>query len=176
MSDITKERWLSLSLKVLDREGRNGLKISRLCEELGVTKGSFYHWFTSKADLDQAVLHYWQDIFTKELIRSAEVGSTAKEKLSRLVSRCIECSDAESRLEIEINIWAHQDATVGAFVKEVYVQRFSYLILLLEDIYPTKPEAKRHALILYSLIIGVELFYQKLTRDELEAVFSDYLL
>jgi AcrR family transcriptional regulator len=175
MAEITKEIWLKLGLKLLDQEGLGALKIARLCQELAVTKGSFYHWFGSKLDFDMAVLHLWREIFTEEFIQNAEIGVSSQEKLKRLIINCIDSLKVESRLEIEINIWAHQEPLIGSFVKEVYTKRFTYLIELLEDIYFNKIEAKRHALILYSLIIGVELFYQKLTRKELEAVFLDYL-
>jgi len=64
---------------------------------------------------------------------------------------------------------------VGEFVKSVYKERFHYLLNLLEDIYQSKEQAKRHALILYSLISGVDLFYKKLSKNELELIFSEYL-
>lgn len=175
VTEVTKETWLKTGLKLLDKEGLNSVKIGRLCQELAVTKGSFYHWFNSKPDFDMAILHFWRDIFTDEFIQNAEVGTSSQEKLTRLINNCIEGLKVESRLEIEINIWAHQEAKVGNFVKEVYAKRFAYLIQLLEDIYPTKAQAKRHGQILYSLIIGVELFYQKLTKEELENIFHDYL-
>lgn len=175
MAEITKETWQRTGLRLLDKEGLKALKISRLSEQLGVTKGSFYHWFSSKSEFDMSVLEYWQQVFTEEFIKNADQGASSKEKLKRLIINCIESLKVESRLEIEINIWAHQDPKMAKFIKKVYASRFDYLIKLLEDIYPDSMEAKRHGLILYSLIIGVELFYQKLSRKELEMVFRDYL-
>jgi AcrR family transcriptional regulator len=175
VSEITKETWQKIGLKLLDQEGLGALKISRISAELDVTKGSFYHWFTSKAHFEKSILEYWKQVFTDEFIENADQGTSSKEKLKRLIENCIESLKVESRLEMEINIWAHQAPKMGAFIKEVYATRFDYLIKLLEDIYSDKTEAKRHGLILYSLIIGVELFYQKLDRQELEMVFKDYL-
>lgn len=34
--------------------------IANLCERLGITKGSFYHHFTSLADFRQQLLAYWE--------------------------------------------------------------------------------------------------------------------
>lgn len=147
-----------------------------MCQELNVSKGSFYYWFNSKADFDIALLQFWRERFTENFIQDAEAGKTSKEKLKRLILNCIENLNNESRLEIELNIWAHQDAKIGSFVNAVYEKRFGYLTKLLKDIYSSETQARRHALILYSLIIGVELFYQKLTQEELKSIFSDYII
>ncbi|MFT6633788.1 MAG: AcrR family transcriptional regulator [Bacteriovoracaceae bacterium] len=175
MAEIKKEVWLKMGLKVLDKGGLNELKVSNLCNELSVTKGSFYHWFKSKSDFDMALLAYWRELFTENFIQSAEVGTNSNDKLSRLVNNCIEGLQSGSRLELEINIWAHKDLLVKNFVNEVYINRFNYLVKLLEDIHSNKNEAKRHALTLYSLTIGADLFYKKLTRKELEMIFQNYL-
>ena len=175
VAEITKELWLKEGLKILDSTGRGSLKISTLCTNLDLTKGAFYHWFKSKADFDLSLLGYWRELFTNQFIENANIGQNSQEKLVRLVEMCIVNLKNGSRLEIELNMWAHQDKEIGKFVKEVSKERFQYLIILLEDIYENKDEAKRHGLILYSLIIGVDLFYKKLTKSEMELVFKDYL-
>jgi len=175
VAEITKEQWLMEGLKLLDSNGRNSLKISILCSNLNLTKGAFYHWFKSKSDFDLALISYWRELFTSQFIKDANIGSSSKEKLIRLIKMCIKSMKDESRLEVELNMWAHQDLEIKNYVEDVYKERFQYLIELLEDIYETKEEAKRHGLILYSLIIGVDLFYKKLTKKEMELIFKDYL-
>ena len=162
MAEITREDWLRAGLRTLDRTGFDQLKISSLCQSLKVTKGSFYHWFDSKRDYDFSLLAYWQNLFTEEFIRFSESGDSSREKLTRLIQQCINNMKDDSRLEIEINMWAKQNDEVNVFVLEVYKQRFDYLMGLLNDIYPDKIVAKRHGLILYCLFIGVDLFYRKL--------------
>ena len=49
MTRLTVDDWLSAGLDILVRDGISGVKVQRLCERLGVTKGSFYWHF---ADLD----------------------------------------------------------------------------------------------------------------------------
>jgi AcrR family transcriptional regulator len=46
---LTVDDWVQAGLDILDREGIAGVKIQRLCDRLGVTKGSFYWHFE---DLD----------------------------------------------------------------------------------------------------------------------------
>ena len=69
-----------------------------------------------------------------------------------------------------------QDPQVKEFVTSVYEQRYQYLVHLLKDIYKDTETIKKHALTLYSLVIGIEFFYRQLTREELELIFSEYLI
>jgi len=177
MSNIamTKEQLLKMGLNLLDTSGHSSLKISQICTSLNLTKGAFYHWFKSKEEFNLSLLVYWRELFTSKLIEDANRGGSSQDKLVRIIQLCIDSAMEDSRLEIEINMWGHQDMMVGEFVGNVYQERFLYLVNLLEDIYQNKAEAKRHALILYSLISGVDLFYKRLSKDEMTLIFKDYL-
>ncbi len=172
---IQKEQWLHTGLSILDKKGADQLKISSLCTQLQVTKGAFYHWFKSKKDFDFALLAYWQNAFTEQFISASESGKNAKQKLTLLVRKCIEGLGKESRLEIEIHMWAKQNKEVGQFVSSVYQKRFDYLMELLDDIYTSPLEAKRHGLLLYCLLIGCDLFFRKISEQEAELLFQEYL-
>lgn len=171
----SKVAWLKHGIYTLDNAGWRGLKVNELCKQLAVTKGSFYHWFTSKQDYEKQVLAYWKLLFTQDFIDKAEQGVTSKEKLSLLCRQCIEGVVLGTRLEFEINAWSFHDKQVKAFVTSVYEERHAYLNHLLLNIYDEPIQAKKHGLILYSLVIGVDLFYRQLTIDELELILSDYL-
>lgn len=172
----TQISWLKIGIKILDSKGWRALKISDLCHQLGVTKGSFYHWFKSKRDYDFQVLAYWKLRFTQGFIELAETGQNSREKLSLLCRQCISGAIEGNRLEFEINAWSFQDEKVKSFVNSVYQQRHQYLIKLLKDIYPKPTKVEKHGLILYSLVVGVDFFYRPLTLQELELIFSDYLV
>ncbi len=171
----SKLAWLRMGIHTLDTLGWRALKINEMGQKLGVTKGSFYHWFDSKNDYDQQLLAYWKQRYTQGFIEQAETGQTSQDKLALLGQQCIDGAIEGNRLEFEINAWSFQDDTVKAFVTSVYEQRHQYLIKLLSDIYDDPKQVEKHGLILYSLVIGVDLFYRQLTRAELELIFSDYL-
>jgi len=170
-----KLSWLKIGIKTIGQKGWKELKINELCKQLNVTKGSFYHWFKSKNDYEWQVLEFWKQLFTNSFIELAEAGKDSKQKLSLLGKQCIDAAINGNRLEFEINAWSFQDEKVKKFVTSVYEQRYNYLIKLLSDIYPDPIKVKKHALILYSLVIGVDLFYRQLSLVELELIFSDYL-
>lgn len=175
MIQIQKEKWLKTGLMTLDKNGADQIKISTLCAQLQVTKGAFYHWFNSKKDFDLAMLEYWRNTFTEQFILLSESGSSSKEKLTLLVRQCIDGLSKGSRLEIEINMWSKQNPEIGEFVLSVYQQRFDYLMSLLNDIYHSKNEAKRHGLILYCLLIGCDLFFRSISKEEAELIFQEYV-
>ncbi|MFK8010424.1 MAG: TetR/AcrR family transcriptional regulator [Marinicellaceae bacterium] len=175
-SNNSQLAWLKLGIKTIDQYGLAELKINELCQKLAVTKGSFYHWFKSKSDYEMQLLEFWKQRFTSTFIENAETGKDDREKLSLLGRQCIDGAINGNRLEFEINAWSFKNAKVKDFVYSVYKTRYEYLEKLLSGIYSDKTEIKRHALILYSLVIGVDMFYRQLTLEELELIYSDYLV
>lgn len=168
--------WLKMGIHTLDQKGYKDLKISLLCKKLNVTKGSFYHWFQSKRDYELQILEYWKQRYTQGFIKNADKGKTSQHKLAILGDQCMEGALSGKRLEFEINAWSFHDKEVKAFVTSVYEQRYQYLIKLLSDIYHDPQDVKKHALILYALVVGVDMFYRDLSKEELVLIFSDYLM
>ncbi|PKM61829.1 MAG: hypothetical protein CVU99_01955 [Firmicutes bacterium HGW-Firmicutes-4] len=47
----TKETMMEAAIQITNEKGYDNVTVDQICEELGVTKGSFYHHFKSKSDL-----------------------------------------------------------------------------------------------------------------------------
>ncbi|WP_045825568.1 TetR/AcrR family transcriptional regulator [Teredinibacter turnerae] len=63
----TRERLLETALNLLWRRNYNAVGVNEICKQAGVTKGSFYHHFESKAALFcQASEYAWQS--TKQVV------------------------------------------------------------------------------------------------------------
>ncbi len=59
----TKKRLLETALNLIWENNYESVGIAQICEQAGVTKGAFYHYFQSKADLVTAAFtEYWQQI------------------------------------------------------------------------------------------------------------------
>jgi TetR/AcrR family transcriptional repressor of nem operon len=66
----SKTRILQAALAVFREKGYNATRIEDLCEVAGLTKGSFFHHFSTKEELAIAAADYWSEI-TSALFASA---------------------------------------------------------------------------------------------------------
>src|SRR6185436_14057996 len=58
----TRDRLLDAALQLVWREGVGSASVDDICEKAGVRKGSFYHFFKSKAELIVAALdNHWEE-------------------------------------------------------------------------------------------------------------------
>ena len=55
----SKERFLDAALQVIRRKGYSATRIEDVCEEAGLTKGSFFHHFESKEELALAAADHF---------------------------------------------------------------------------------------------------------------------
>jgi TetR/AcrR family transcriptional repressor of nem operon len=66
----SKTKLLNAAVKVVRAKGYAATRIEDVCAEAGVTKGSFFHHFTSKEDLGLAAAAHW-DAFTTDFFANA---------------------------------------------------------------------------------------------------------
>src|SRR5437867_3240817 len=58
----TKDKLLKSALQLVWEEGLGSASVDDICEKAGVRKGSFYHFFKTKADLVMAALEaHWEE-------------------------------------------------------------------------------------------------------------------
>ena len=82
----TKADWFSAAEDVLVAEGVEAIRIDHLCQQLDVTKGSFYWHFENRADFVEQLLELWHREYTANVPALIEAGGgTGREKFSRLV-------------------------------------------------------------------------------------------
>jgi TetR/AcrR family transcriptional regulator, transcriptional repressor for nem operon len=58
----SKTRLLQAALTVIRTKGYTATRIEDVCEEAGLTKGSFFHHFSTKEELAIAAADYWSEI------------------------------------------------------------------------------------------------------------------
>lgn len=66
----SKRRILDAALQVIRSKGYSATRVEDVCEAAGLTKGSFFHHFSSKEELAIAAADYWSEI-TGALFESA---------------------------------------------------------------------------------------------------------
>lgn len=115
---LSAEDWARAGLRLLMTEGRHAVKISRLCADFGVTKGSFYWHF---ADFDALMAAIARLYFSRELDSArglvAVEAMPVEERLETMAAMLVDSRAFEG--EAAIREWARADDTVAAAVRDL---------------------------------------------------------
>nr|WP_240959174.1 TetR/AcrR family transcriptional regulator [Rhodococcus sp. HNM0563] len=103
-------------MQLLVAEGRNAVKIARLCTELGVTKGSFYWHFADIDELMHAIATRYcsHDNDTLRGLTSIEE-MPVRDRLAHMGATLVE--DRAWATEVAIRDWARTDPQVAESVR-----------------------------------------------------------
>lgn len=108
--------WIRAGYAILAEEGLKALKIDRLCELLGVTKGSFYWHFEGMPSYRAALIQSWGELRDQDRAALDDLtGLPPRERLSRMMSTLV--SPRLWTLERAMREWARSDESVAASVR-----------------------------------------------------------
>ena len=160
---VSRTQWLDQGLLTLADKGPQYVKIDVLCQELGVTKGSFYHHFNHHADFVSALLDHWESTHTRQLIEAVASATTASERAERL-SQLVYSKDM--RPEVAMRAWGKSHPEVAARVNAVDTQRLQYLTELAVSMGANEKQAKLLARMGYAQLVGIQHLSEHITADE----------
>ncbi|WP_036555152.1 TetR/AcrR family transcriptional regulator [Nocardioides insulae] len=148
-----QERYLEAGLRVLAEEGYAGFKLARVCAELGTTTGSFYHAFPNWATYGSALIRYWRDTRSDQLIRHAREITDLPARVEALTEIALTLPHAS---EAAIRVWAAHDPEVAAIQTEVDAQRRDFIADTYVSIGGDAVVAREYATTAMLLFIGYE--------------------
>ena len=129
---FNREAWLQAAMEVLAREGQAKLRVETLANDLGVTKGSFYHHFENREDFVRSLLAYWSSAFTDWVIGEVKgVDRPASEQLLKLMQTIQR--EGLDRYDNAFRSWAAQDPSVAKEVEKVDLARYEFVRLLFSE-------------------------------------------
>jgi AcrR family transcriptional regulator len=119
---LTAEKILEASEDVLRRYGPAKATVVDVARELGVSHGSVYRHFPSKAALRDAVVERWLTEISIPLADVAAEESPARERLRRWLDLLVESKQSRAREEPELfatytELAANAREVIGAHVK-----------------------------------------------------------
>lgn len=79
-----RERLLCSAAKLVHERGYSAVSVSDICEDAGLKKGSFYHFFPSKRDLVLAVIDQFGEGQARAVQAALDPTLTAREQLRRM--------------------------------------------------------------------------------------------
>jgi AcrR family transcriptional regulator len=169
----SRREWLETGRSVVERDGAQALTIERLCAELGVTKGSFYHHFKGIPGFKKALLTHLEDEHTGRFIADAEIaGASARGRLQRLLDLVLDDKNDSDGLETALRSWALQDPEVRAFQQHVDGTRIGYLRGLWRDLGAPQAETEPMARLLYLVLIGAQQIIPPVPATELRQIYE----
>lgn len=151
-----RQRWLHEGLTVLAELGAPALRIDRLADRVGMTKGSFYHHFEGLAGYKAELLAYFGELSTMRYIEAVESvpNQSPRERLHRLMTLVLNSPDDEGPLEIAFRAWAQQDRDVHEAQRRIDAIRVDYLRDLCRGVGLPPRRALDMARVLYTVLIG----------------------
>ena len=130
---LSREEWLQKALEVLSREGESKLRIDRICQALGVTKGRFYWHFAGRTEFLEAILDYWARSFNQRVPETVEAhGGDARERLRFLFTMVTK--ENLGRYDNAFDAWAAHEPGIADLVRKVYRLRWDYVGSLFREL------------------------------------------
>lgn len=102
--------WIDAARRSLIDEGFAGLKVDRLANRLGVTRGGFYHNFKDRDEFFQQIIRYWEA--SCRFLPEGPPPVTPSEALAwlnRMIARLIESDGYDHRFDLAVRDWARAD-------------------------------------------------------------------
>src|SRR5687768_1801925 len=87
---LDREGWERAALAAIERGGPAAVAVAPLARDLGVTKGSFYWHFETRAELLDGALALWEREHTAALIDRFEAIADPRARLVALIRYSIE--------------------------------------------------------------------------------------
>ena len=156
--------WLNRALEIFVAEGIDAVRITRLADDLGVTRGSFYWHFENREDLIEALVEFWRSKNTPALTASVEHAQGLDEGILQFFEICIDTHQFDPRLDLAIREWARRSSKVHQLVDDedqIRIDSLSQFFVRCD--YPM-PEALIRARVLYYSQIG---FYALEVKESL---------
>lgn len=113
---LSVEDWLQAGYALLAEQGVRALKVERLCQQVGVTRGSFYWHFEDMDGYRAALVKSWNVFLEKDRQSLAELDALPpRERLSAMMTALV--SPEHWMLERAMREWARTDSAAAANVR-----------------------------------------------------------
>jgi len=162
--DETRARILAAAAECFTHAGYDATGVAEICARAGVSKGAFYHHFSTKQAAFLALFDQWLQQLDESMQATRTPGETAPQRLERLagmVQQVLEAAAGQVPMFLEFWRQAAKDAEVWQTTVEPYRRFRSAFAALLSDgvadgtLRPVDPDMA--ACVLVSLGVGLVL-------------------
>ena len=146
--------WLQQALELFVDEGIDAVRITRLADELGVTRGSFYWHFANREELIDALVSFWKDKNTPAITQAVAAAASLEDGIFRFFETCIDATQFDPRLDLALREWARRSTSIRQRVDIEDAARIEALREFYTRFGYAMPDALIRARVLYYSQIG----------------------
>lgn len=169
---VSKEQYFETALDVLAEAGFKGLNIRRMCEALGVTTGSFYHYFGSWQGFVDALFGYWE-YRQDRILRDLEFGSGGPDDdIAALRTLTLGLPHAA---EAAIRAWGMNDSTVREVQRRVDSARRKTVRSTITRVVDSDDAADVLVSLGMAMLVGFQNLSAEGQHSELVPLLDEYL-
>ncbi|QNQ64411.1 TetR/AcrR family transcriptional regulator (plasmid) [Brucella sp. 6810] len=130
---LTRADWLSAALELLVESGIDAVRITRLAERVGVTRGSFYWHFADRGELLAAMIEVWAQSNTASIIQAAATVGTIEDRVLALFMCWLDPELFDPKLDFAVRDWARGDAELQVVIADADQQRMEAMIAMFSE-------------------------------------------
>ncbi|MEM8796333.1 MAG: TetR/AcrR family transcriptional regulator [Pseudomonadota bacterium] len=174
---VTREDWLNLAIDTLISDGVEQVKVMTLGEKLGVSRSSFYWYFSSRQELLTALLDHWKQTNTNALVTQTKAPAQTITEAVCNVFHCVVNEELfNTALDFAIRDWARRSGRVRRALDHSDEIRLGALTDMFTRFGYEQLEAKTRARVLYYMQIGYNDAELQESMEERLVYLPNYLL
>lgn len=171
MPPVTRQAYFAAALGVLAEHGFTELNVGRLCRDLGVTSGSFYHHFGGWPGFVEQLLDHWENRQVL-ILRERNFGSGGPSAdFAALMDLTL---GLPHEAEAAIRAWAANDVTVRAAQKRVDSVRLRTVGGAVKGIVGDRDLARTLTSLGMAMLVGHQQLASAGEHSELATLLAEY--
>jgi AcrR family transcriptional regulator len=165
----SQDDYFEAGLGLLAKGGADAVTIASLCARLRVTKGSFYHHFTGRADFIRKLLRYWEREYGGRL-RTRILGVPVRERVALMQKGALLQQDVDGA----IRHLARSDPHAAAVQRRVERRREKALAQTFREMGMPAERASRLAGIGLAIAAGTQQLERRVDKRRFAGLIAEY--
>jgi AcrR family transcriptional regulator len=168
---VTKNDYFAAALDVLATHGHGALKIGSLCKTIGVTTGSFYHYFGSWDGFVEELLAHWEQEKTQRIFQIAAAERDPVARVRKIKKLALTLTH---EAETAIRAWSHINPMVDEVQRRVDRERLDAVRSVVSGVVSDRRQAELLAVMGISLLVGLQQWRSPVDERELARLLDAY--
>ena len=119
-------RFYTIGIRRFANRGIDGIKIQEICDELKISKSSFYHYFGSKNGFVEMLFDYWFKITHEDVSKAVDHIDDPSERFL-VLKRIIDANEEVEYCFLQMKLYATTNIKAREIIRKAHKVRFGVL-------------------------------------------------